>query len=189
MFKGSIGKKRKRRLATAGFAVAAAIIATVILWGDIERIIFQPGWSAGWTVEDDESKIIKMVEATTEIDVHNKKVKAVVYESEYGGFHGDGHTYTQLKLDPIETQALAEQLIENNHWKRGIATGYEANSVYLEDAFGQETGLPKVENGFYYFFDRFYDNYGERSEGFSMNFDAAVLDIENNTLYFGSFDS
>lgn len=189
MFKGSIGKKRKRKMAIAGFAVVTIAILAVMWWKPVERYVL-PRICGEWSAEEDGRDIIHLIEAVTEIDVHDKKVNVVDFE-DYHGWFGDGYTYALLKLEPIETDALSEQLIEGGHWGRGIAEDYAGNSIYMGGTFGEEYNFPKVTGGFYYFFDRYEEKYGEKSlDGYSStNFDAAVLDVENNLLYFGTFDS
>lgn len=185
MFRGSIGKKRKRKLAIAGFAVAIIAILAVMLWNPVERYVL-PRICGEWSASEDSTEIIHLIEAVTEIDFHDKKVTVINFE-DYHGWFGDGHTYAEVELTDEETLALSEQLIEGSHWKRGVAKGYAGNSIYGESIFGEGNDFPKVTNGFYYFFDR----YEEKSlDGeLSMNFDAAVLDVENNRLYFGTSDS
>lgn len=111
----------------------------------------------------------------------------LVFESDsHSGFHGDGVLNVCIKL------GNDIQLNENWH---SLPLGDELNKLlYDKDGFNfaLNYGIPDVENGFYFFDDRFE---GDEDKGENIlnrgafNFTYAVYDADSNTVYFLKVDT
>ena len=116
----------------------------------------------------------------------------------HGGFLGDGEYYlildcsdnTEKALENIEgwnSLPLSEnlELAMFGGEKDGEAYGYMLSEL---------AHMPKIENGYYFFEDRF-DGAEDPSDDsellsrYSFNFSLAVYDCDTNLLYFFAFDT
>ncbi len=95
----------------------------------------------------------------------------------HGGFHGDGETFVKLSCADGFEETLGSE------WKPLPLEGeayryfYEWGGVFEHPETGEKV-IPEVENGYWYF-----KNTGP------MNWEFALLDCEENILYFYVFDA
>lgn len=118
----------------------------------------------------------------------------VRFEDNHGGFHGDGESFIEVKLD-----GLAEALTDAPGWKP------LPMSENVAEAVGGEWGpegltiwmmghMVKIEEGFCYFYDRHrecenpYDD-AELNHRFSRNFTVAAYDSASGRLYCYELDT
>lgn len=134
------------------------------------------------------------------IDV-SKGIEIEMQDS-HGGFHGDGMTFVALRFPNDSLQA---QIAEQEHWDQlplsenltalayGLSTDTHSVSPHLTDKRGNPV-MPKIENGYYYFFDR-QANIGSEHDDrdvfsrASYNFIFAIYDKDTNILYYVKFDT
>lgn len=117
----------------------------------------------------------------------------------HGGFHGDGTTFYSMEI--VNNDTIEEIKSE---WKEMPLTENLTALVYgLKDETSSigpyisedgEALFPKVENGYYYFYDR----HSESKDRFddtdvldrhSFNFIIAIFDTDTNRLYYSKFDT
>lgn len=116
----------------------------------------------------------------------------------HGGFHGEGEYTAAICFDTVHGEELAEQLQSTDGWKvlpleeelellmYGGSRGGSSYGYYFAD----KAGIPKIENGCYYFIDRQQDT--ERTELLyhrSYNFSLAIYDLDENILYYCEIDT
>lgn len=134
------------------------------------------------------------------IDVSNGT--EMTYQDSHGGFHGDGLTFTTIKFSD---DTVLASISENRNWHvmplteelsalvYGITTDNSRIGPYLTDENG-EAVMPEIQNGYYYFVDRYYQNGGDRNDSdllnrYSFNFTISIYDTDTNTLYYAEYDS
>ena len=108
----------------------------------------------------------------------------------HGGFHGEGEYAATIRFDTVHGAQLAEQLQNTDGWKtlplELLMYGGSSYGYYFAD----KAGIPKVENGCYYFIDRQQDT--ERAGLLyrrSYNFSLAIYDSDENILYYCEIDT
>lgn len=119
-------------------------------------------------------------------------------ENTHGGFHGDGSYH--LILDCSNNTETALKIV--NNWNRlplsenlnlimyggskgGISYGYE---------LAGEAHIPKIENGYYRFMDRYYEAKDKTDDSkllsrYSFNFSLAMYDSDTNIFYYFEYDT
>lgn len=133
---------------------------------------------------------------------------AAVIESRdtHGGFLGDGTQF--LKLDCGGAHAV-EQIENSAHWKPLPVLTHVSTLLYGGEGWAPivkiddyDSGVydqplfPKVENGWYFFYDRYdngvsFDRYDDSLVlgRFSFNFTVALYDADTDTLYYAKVDT
>ena len=110
---------------------------------------------------------------------------------DHGGFHGDGTTCTIIQLSD---DALLEEIEKAGTWQAfppDDAVNQLLYGSYLADAETQEPFVPPIENGYYLLKDRnakAAEQPNIMTRG-SFNFDLAVYDADNRTLYYLVLDT
>lgn len=124
-----------------------------------------------------------------------KELFSVVEEKDtHGGFHGDG-TYS-LALDCSLNKEVAMQMIKS--WNafplsenlQTILYGSDAHSSLL----AEETNIPEITNGYYYFCDRHSESRDASDDTdlfhrYSYNFTLMLYDSDTDRLYYVEFDT
>lgn len=112
----------------------------------------------------------------------------------HGGFHGDG-TYL-LVLDCSKNKETAQELVKD--WKELPLSDSLHTILYGSDTYGsllaEETNIPEVTNGYYYFCDRHVESTDSSDDTnlftrASFNFTLAVYDSDTDRLYYVEFDT
>ena len=133
------------------------------------------------------------------IEILDEDMNMINHIETHGGFHGDGTTFYSMEI--INDDTIEEIKSE---WKELPLTENLTALVYgLEDETSSigpyisedgEALFPKVENGYYYFYDR----HSESKDHFddtnvlarhSFNFVIAIFDTDTNRLYYSKFDT
>ncbi len=130
-------------------------------------------------------------------EIHFDDSQVMVDLDSHSGFHGDGSQV--IKVDYVE-EPIAEKLMESTHWRR-LPLSKEAEILVYGDG---EQGpfidydtvgfkLQKVENGFYFFYNRqeVEDAYDESLalHNSSVNFTMGIYDSDEDLLYILASDS
>lgn len=128
------------------------------------------------------------------VEVIKELFSVVEEEDTHGGFHGDGTYY--LTLDCSQNKEVAMELI--NSWNafplsknlQTILYGSEARSSLL----AEETNIPEITNGYYYFCDRHSESTDASDDTnlfsrASYNFTLMIYDGETDRLYYVEFDT
>lgn len=134
-----------------------------------------------------------------DIDVHKGSV-ITEYDS-HGGFLGDGMTFVTISFSD---DTLLIQMSESGDWRSlpltetltavvyGISTENSRIGPYLEK--NEETVIPEIQNGYYWFLDRHSQSTDNRddtnviSRG-SQNFTLAIYDTDAGILYYIESDT
>lgn len=116
----------------------------------------------------------------------------------HGGFHGDGEYFLKAECSEVSNDMINQivgwrkmPLSENLHifmygGKKGSMTyGFEA---------AKDFGIPEIENGYYFFIDRFDNNknlYNDENllARPAFNFTVALYDLDYNILYYYEIDT
>lgn len=130
-------------------------------------------------------------EAAYSIGIDLSQGELVSTYDDHGGFHGDGTTCTIIQFSD---DTLLEEIEEAGTWQSfppDEAVNQLLYGNYLYDTETQEKFVPPIENGYYLLKDRNTQaaeqpNIMKRS---SFNFDLAVYDTDNRTLYFLVLDT
>ena len=141
------------------------------------------------------NSIPKYIEKNMNLDVSSCKV--IESNDTHGGFLGDGETIFKADCSSVKDEILSEiktwnalplslnlDVIMYGGTLDGTTYGYN---------FGIKNGIPKIDNGYYYFIDRSDDAKDINSDKdifrASFNFDLALYDIDTNTFYFYELDT
>lgn len=131
--------------------------------------------------------------------------KEVTVSDTHGGFHGDGTTYVVLEFS---SDKLEEDIKNNEKWSRlpldkgaeTLAYGtrketddtIEISGPYMTDDKGNGL-MPKVENGYYFLFNKQNGKIGmtceELGNASSLNVVLAIYDTNTQRLYFCEKDT
>ncbi|OHW62027.1 hypothetical protein EUAN_14750 [Andreesenia angusta] len=112
------------------------------------------------------------------------------YEDTHGGFLGDGATIAEAKLEDSHIRDIVEK--SERDWMKTPMPLEIQRRVYGNEF--EEALIPKVDNGYWTFLDRYRLNneldtepnvYYEHTGNYSLG----VIDLDTNTLYYIKFDS
>ena len=105
----------------------------------------------------------------------------------HGGFHGDGEAFLKLAVpDGFETELVIGEAVEGKvgeGWTPMPLTGtayayyYDWGGLFEHPETGEKV-IPEIANGYWYYI----------ATG-AMNWDFAILDIDENILYFYEWDA
>ena len=123
-------------------------------------------------------------------------------QDNHSGFLGDGMMTAVYAFVPADADHLLEQILLNAHWHslpmsqnlNLVLYGGTRDGVYYVYNLASKAGFPKVENGYWFFYDEqgqgedcYYDkNLFERG---SFNIKCAIFDTDTQTLYYLEFDT
>lgn len=126
---------------------------------------------------------------------------------DYGGkdgFHGDGTVIARFKYNSDSSEKIVKQINNNDKWNElplsenidillygGIKNGIE----YTFD-YATELNLPRIEHGYYFVHNRYYETQDEYSDyeildddAYAFNLTVAVYDTDANVLYYIKIDT
>ncbi|MBQ2663259.1 MAG: hypothetical protein IJH36_10765 [Clostridia bacterium] len=116
----------------------------------------------------------------------------------HGGFHGDGEAYrifdcSKNRDKALEVVSLWEPLPLSENLEL-IMYGGERNGRSYGLTLANKAHMPKIEHGFYKFYDRHSeardrDSDSELFNRYSYNFSLAVYDTDTDRLYYFVFDT
>lgn len=130
-----------------------------------------------------------------EIEVFIPVLAKMEDKDTHGGFHGDGEQLATFYLSDKQVKKMEKKIKQNENWRELPMTEILFNSV-CRHANEEHMNIPEVKNGYWFVLDRHskatnkYNEYGIFEENrYSNNFTVAVLDIENNILYYFELDT
>lgn len=116
----------------------------------------------------------------------------------HDGFHGDGSYY--LILDCSENREKALEKIKG--WKElplssnlnFVLYGGEKEGIIYGYNLAEETKIPEIKNGYYYFYDRHSESIDSSDDAnllsrTSFNFTLAIYDSDTDRMYYLEFDT
>lgn len=126
----------------------------------------------------------------------------ISYSDTHGGFHGDGTKYIEYSFSD---ETVLNAIKQSSQWKQlplntelniliyGIGNDTETVGPYVTNSNGMAL-FPTVENGYYFFKDRFSsstenNNSVDILNRHAFNFTFAIYDSDANVLYFCEFDT
>lgn len=110
-------------------------------------------------------------------------------EDTHGGIHYDGRSLIKVRYSDAST---AEKIAASDKWR---ALPFSDNlETFVYQYYNSDSQIPKIENGYYYFYDRHNDSKDRYSDADllnrpSFNLTFAVYDADSQTLYFCTFDT
>ena len=107
----------------------------------------------------------------------------------HGGFHYDGCKQVIILCD---SDFDIEEISSNEHWHE-LPLSDNINK-FLYQPYSEQVNIPIIENGYFYFKDRFEDtrityNDNKLFDRQAFNFTVAIYDSDSNVLYYVKFDS
>ena len=122
------------------------------------------------------------------------KASVLTSYDDHSGFHGDGTSYAVLSFGE---QDMKGEISAAEHWYALPMPKELQTLLYGEWTPTKVTGpfvgvtIPKVDQGFYYFFDRQGDTHsvGEVLDRGSFNYTVAIYDLVKNELIYCEYDT
>lgn len=141
----------------------------------------------------------QVIKTKINLDISSCKIENKIDEH---AFNGDGDYFIKANcsespddiLDQIsdwKTLPLSENL------QIMMYGGKKGTTTYWHN-LAEKIGIPLIENGYYYFVDRFAKNYNDIDDIYSdeallgrssFNFTVAIYDTDNDLLYYYEFDT
>lgn len=116
----------------------------------------------------------------------------------HGGFLGDGSYIVKANCEEANDLVL-DQL---KYWEKLplsenlqlIIYGGEKDGTTYSYELGNQNGIPKIKNGYYYFLDRHNEATNKHSDKYlfdrySFNFTIALYDVDTKIFYYYEFDT
>ena len=128
------------------------------------------------------------------VEVIKELFSVVEEEDTHGGFHGDGTYY--LTLDCSQNKEVAMELV--NSWNAFPLSQNLQTILYgsklLSSLLAEETNIPEITNGYYYFCDRHSESTDASDDTnlfsrASYNFTLMIYDSDTDRLYYVEFDT
>lgn len=120
------------------------------------------------------------------------------YQDSHGGFHGDGLAFGQIVFSAADGADIAAMLSSRESWQP-FPISENLTALLYGDVERQsiltDTGiLPEIQEGYWYFYDRFPQSTDRSSDRellsrAAYNFTAALYDVQQYTLYYIEFDT
>lgn len=137
-----------------------------------------------------------------QISLDFPKSLTIEHMDNHGGFHGDGEKYAKIEFDNKNGLKILSQIENSNRWNEMPLTenlnlimygGIKDNMEYAYN-LAEKSGIPEIENGYWYFIDRHSKSTNPESDielfsRYSFNFTLALFDVDNNTLFYYEFDT
>ncbi|MCL2486537.1 MAG: hypothetical protein FWE86_02925 [Oscillospiraceae bacterium] len=130
------------------------------------------------------------------IDIEIPASSTIEYTDTHGGFHGDGTLFAKVTFSEKGATKTIKK-IKKKGWDalplddylHAMFYGSEIDGVTYGYHLSDEAGIPKVENGYWFFKDRHRETDKNFSERYSYNFTVAIFDLDTNILYFYELDT
>ncbi len=139
---------------------------------------------------------IKHIQKKINLDITNCNIETD--KDEHGGFHGDGDYFVKAQCqddfdNEIKKTGLWKELPLTENLELIMYGGKKDDVTYVYE-LANNAGIPKIENGYYYFIDRHTESQNKYSDldlfnRYSFNFTIALYDNDTNILYYYEFDT
>ena len=114
------------------------------------------------------------------------------YDHMEGEFAVDGYEYGILHLKEKQTQKIVDNIKDSNNWRDAPLDDWLKTRIERYSKEEDTTGIRSVKNGYWFFRNirsnatdiHNYNNYVEKLGDSVPAFIVAVLDTDNNLLYF-----
>ncbi|NBI07841.1 hypothetical protein [Senegalia massiliensis] len=149
------------------------------------------------------SDLTKEISLTTGINFLDGRILKNV--DSHGGFHGDGTTYIEIMFSDKENESIIRSIENNDRWGKLPLTddlnialyGKGSSSQFIGPLVTNDEGkgfFPTVENGYYFFIDRYSESKDKKDDTSiinrnSFNFTIAIYDKDSKTLYYCELDT
>ena len=119
-------------------------------------------------------------------------------EDTHDGFLGDGDRIIVIKYNDDSVNSLLSNIQDNGKWSKFpldenlnlLMYGGKIGDMYYGYEFAKKVGIPKIEHGYYYFVNKqTNDQDTDILLSRSQNFEIAIFDSDNNTLYYFEQDT
>jgi len=119
-------------------------------------------------------------------------------EDTHGGFHNDGERIIVIKYNDDCANSMLSNIQDNDKWSKFpmdenlnfLIYGGNKGDMYYGYEFAKKVGIPKIEHGYYYFFNKqSNDQDTDILNSPSLNFVIAMFDSDSNTLYYFEVDT
>ncbi|MFI3171512.1 MAG: hypothetical protein R3Y58_03940 [Eubacteriales bacterium] len=134
----------------------------------------------------------------TTLEISDAEYTVTCEQDTHGGFHGDGYTFMVIEFE----DDISEQIDEKARWlelpldevTNMLVYGYEDEErcvyPYTTGENSDETLIPDIEEGYYYFAERVSTEDDEWMFGkIFKNFVVTIYDKQEQKLYYYEFDS
>ena len=117
--------------------------------------------------------------------------KIIEYNDTHGGFLGDGTYFAKLECASIDTKNFKELPLSEEIQKILDVEWCDSTGCYN---FYKKNNIPKIKNGYYYFYYRHSDSTNhfddkDLNNRSSWNFTIAIYDLDTKVIYFYELDT
>ena len=162
------------------------IILFIIILGNLQEKVYRKNFQ-------------KYITNITGIDV--RQCSEIANEDTHEGFPADGDTFIVWDCSNNEIEINKSEMLEYPLSEKLSTALYETktNEKIYAYSFAEKHGIPKIQNGFYYFYDDYCEQYKDMSncksdekiieERYSHNFTFIAYDNETKKLYYLEVDT
>lgn len=134
-------------------------------------------------------------DVSKKLEINNNTCKTEKAIDTHGGFLGDGDYFAKITCSNLEVNQLS------SNWKKlPLSEPLTKIKELIQctgngcQTFYERYGIPEINNGYYYFYDRHSDSKNqyddqEINDRSSYNFNLVICDIDNNTIYYYELDT
>lgn len=156
-----------------------------------------PACASGDSAEDGSDGTVKYVSKA--LGVNAAAGEVLFDEDTHGGFHGDGYTFVEVSYGDSTGAEIAGGLAGRSDWSALPLSENLRAAVYGSDTYAslvltEDASIPAVENGYFYFYDRYSESKDPKSDRelfsrYSYNFTVALYDTDSGHLYYYELDT
>lgn len=175
------------------------IISILISLLVIIIILAALGIGTFFSLKSNDNKPLFDISEMIGIEISDEDMNMINHIETHGGFHGDGTTFYSMEItdentvEEIKSEWNELPLTDNlTALVYGVKEDTSSIGPYITE--GGETLFPKIENGYYYFYDRHSESKDSSDDADvlnrpSFNFIIAIFDTDTNRLYYCKFDT
>ena len=115
------------------------------------------------------------------------------YEDTHGGFHGDGDSIDKIYFNDFQAKIFLKKVKKNKNWRK-LPVTHELYTRIQYNLDGFNITIPEIENGYWFFKNRYtdaanvYDENGIYNVG-AFNYSVGIYDQDTNILWFYECDT
>lgn len=147
-----------------------------------------------WYRDQPEQRVPRLLAEKLDDSLHGGEL--LYFEDTHGGFHGDGYTIAVVRIRPSLENVFRINIARHPNW-HPLPLSDSLLELMYRTFPGENDGPfdpPSPEEGWYYFYDRHSKSTDPTDDSdlfsrASFNYDLAIYDVYEGTVWFFAFDT